>query len=151
MSDVRLRFRQLNELLSAYIEIHTDIFAGSIRCIMPIPGIFKRIDFAAHEANLKMIGNEIEGLAESFRSLPSEHPGTSQAVAAVHAYTHALKDAVAQLRAICVRVKAKADGLPYPMQEYRRDVRAYKRSVQEYYSLGEQMNAAFSILRVQFA
>ena len=151
MSDARLLSRRLDALLSAYIEIHDDVFGWSIRRIIPIPGMFKTIDFAGHEANLRAIADEIQKLAGSFGTLPHDGPYVCGALAAVQAYTHALNDAVARLQAICGRLKAKADGAPYPMREYNADVTAYRRSVKKYHSLGEGMNAAFSILSVQFA
>ena len=46
-----------NDLLSQYVAIHDDVFKTSIRHIIPIPGIFKAIDFGEH---LKKIENRSE-------------------------------------------------------------------------------------------
>ena len=50
---------QVNEILSKYIFIHDDIFKLSIRKLIPIPGIFKKIDFKTHYKNLGKLSKEL--------------------------------------------------------------------------------------------
>ncbi len=148
MSDVRFHLLRLNELLSAYIGIQDDVFSRSIRRLIPIPGIFKRIDFAAHKANLKLIAEEVADTAQFFHKLRIDRPDVRQAIVTVQTYIKALHTAVTQLQTICCRLNAKADGGSYPAGDYNLDMAAYSKSVKEYYSFGDEMNAAFSILKL---
>lgn len=148
--NVPFRLRQLHDLLSAFMDIHNDVFARSVRRLIPIPGIFKPIDFAGHAEDLAIIGTEIDTILRVFQSLEEEPRDVRQAIASVQAYSQALRDAVVRLQAICERLKAKAEGHDYAMDEYKADVAAYHRSTNTYDSLGDDMNAAFPFLLAWF-
>ena len=57
-----------NDLLSQYVAIHDDVFKTSIRHIIPIPGIFKAIDFGEHLKKIENIIPELENCDKKIKS-----------------------------------------------------------------------------------
>lgn len=150
----RSPLNELNDLLSAYIAVHDDVFSRSFRRIIPIPGIFQPIDWHGQEV-LAAIADGIEANTAEIASLVAKESDVSpvhDAVTACACYSEALHDAVRRLHAICSRMEGKANGsCAYSMPEYREDLAKYRAAEQQYYELGDVMNMAFSVLRPYFA
>jgi hypothetical protein len=146
---------EINDLLSAYVAIHDDVFSASWRRIVPIPGIFKAIDWKAHQSELHAIADSIEVKCSEVSALISNEPNSSSvhnAGTACVRYCNALHDAVTKLHGICTRMLAKANGTtPYTAKQYNADFAEYQAAVDDYYSLGDAMNMASSVLRRYFA
>lgn len=52
MDDLIRKSFDVRDILTQYTKIHNDIFKSSLRRIIPIPGVFKAIDFGKHYGSL---------------------------------------------------------------------------------------------------
>jgi len=50
----------VHNILTQYIEVHNDIFKSSLRRIIPIPGVFKAIDFGKYHGSLSKLTDELK-------------------------------------------------------------------------------------------
>lgn len=131
---------RVNNLLTEYIDIHDLILKHSFRKILPIPGIFKRIDFGGHERQLHKIVEEIESAGEAIPRIREEEPDHSEFLDAMSPYLIALVDAVRRLEAISGKLHEKAEGIrDYSMREYKREMDEYKTAVSSYMAVGEPL------------
>lgn len=130
---------EIGNLLDRYIDIHNRTFKVSLRHLIPIPGIFKAIDFQQHFESLSFIKMDIEGVLQSIARSPWASTAFAQTVLE---YGTALRDTVIQLREMCGKLFQKADGtLTYSKAEYNRDFAEYKRRIENYRVLGQRLNA----------
>lgn len=123
-----------HDVLGKYVTVHDDIFKGSIRKVLPIPGIFKRIDYPAHAAKLTGLASVLENVKHSanFASLPKTFEG----------FVEALLLTIRHLRDMCLKMTAKIHGRgEYSSDQWRRDADTYRTLVDRYASLGAALNA----------
>lgn len=149
----RSPLNELNDLLTAYIAVHDDVFSRSFRRIIPIPRIFQPIDWCGHRQALAEISDGIEKNAAKIGALVADESASSihDAGTACITYCEALNDAVTKLHAICSRMETKANGSSsYSAQQYRDDLADYRAAESLYCELGDVMNMAFSVLRPYF-
>lgn len=132
---------QVNLLLTAYIVIHDDIFATSIRKIIPIPGIFKKIDYCQHRVSLAQISSELQVCeAEAVNGCLDGGAG-SRLASALAQYTRALNATVTHLQRMTDVLCRKAQGENgYSMDAYNSDCDRYNQLVQQYIKLGDSLN-----------
>ena len=64
----------VNNLLLQYIKIHNNIFKFSLRRIIPIPFIFKAIDFETHGRETENILSQLEEIKVLTRRIIPELP-----------------------------------------------------------------------------
>lgn len=152
---------ELNDVLSAFIAVHNDVFSKSLRRIIPIPGIFRPVDFNGHCQVLAEISKRIETIAARFGELRISDVGElrdGDSASSIHnalmmsmTYCEALNDAVKKLRLISSNLEKKASGsATYSKKRYCDDLKAYRAAETIYYELGDAMNTSFSILRAYF-
>jgi hypothetical protein len=139
--------RQVNDLLSQYILVHDNIFKFSLRKLLPIPGLFKAINYCKHEITLSGLENQLQLSSQSTRQTMSRK-GLSSAerefFQALHEYSDALRDSVHRLREISTALCHKSRGaMDYSMAMYNRDTAAYNDSVMRYTALGERLNSLY--------
>ncbi|MGB3194013.1 MAG: hypothetical protein WBC39_01830 [Phycisphaerae bacterium] len=126
---------EAHAILSQYVAVHDEIFKFSWRKVLPIPGIFKPIDYGRHHSQLTSLSTRLERVLESLRRIPD-------APAIFPVYVAALLDTVAYLRDMCQKLyeKSQGDMASYSKEAYRRDVDTYHELVNAYRSLGAQVN-----------
>jgi hypothetical protein len=124
-----------NAILGEYVAIHDAIFKFSWRKALPIPGLFKAIDFRAHFRDLDRLASE---LAATSSALKAE----SGSLEVFHQYTAALLEAVQALREICGRFYEKSQGdlSKYPMAEYNANLKIYEHLMNKCQALGVELN-----------
>ena len=138
---------QVNDLLSQYVAIHDDVFKTSIRHAIPIPGIFKAIDFGAH---LKKVENIIPGLENCNSKIKSlaENISASEReyLDLLSKYISALIETVSHLKVVVGGLYAKSQSFinsNYDWKNYKNDLAKYEQSVQNYMALGGRLNELF--------
>jgi hypothetical protein len=123
-----------NAILGKYVAIHDAIFKFSWRKALPIPGLFKAIDFGAHCKDLGRLASKLAAISSALKA----EAGSLEA----YQYTAALLEAVQALREICRRYHEKNQGdvSKYPMAEYNANLKTYEGLMNKCQALGVALN-----------
>ncbi len=150
MADLKSLAFLVNEILSQYIIIHDNIFEFSLRKWIPIPVIFKAIDFCSHETELVGLCaklSELQHKVDTMKALSNVSQSEQAFLVGLNEYTIALSDTIVQLHLIAKRCCQKSERiLKYSFREYWNDVHDYKISVKRYTLLGNRLNLLFRVL-----
>ena len=132
-----------NAILGKYVAIHDAIFKFSWRKTLPIPGLFKAIDFGAHCKDLGRLASKLAAISSALKA----ESGSLEA----YQYTAALLEAVQALREICGRFDEKSQGdlSKYPMAEYNANLKTYEGLMNKCQALGVALNRRIRDERVQ--
>jgi hypothetical protein len=135
MSELPNEIYQVHSILERYVVIHDKIFKFSLRKAIPIPGLFKPIDYGQHFRELDSLISALEQLA-----IPSSNKAGIPNV--FQQYATALLKTMQFLRDICRRLydKSQGDLQSYTMDQYKSDVTTYEGLVEKYRSLGSTLN-----------
>jgi len=137
----------VNDLLSQYVAIHDDIFKTSIRHAIPIPGIFKAIDFGAHLEKVKNIIPELENCDNKIKSLTESTSGQEREyLDLLSRYVGALIETVSRLKVLVGALYDKSQSFVnsnYDWKNYKSDLAKYEQSVQDYMAIGGRLNELF--------
>jgi hypothetical protein len=126
---------QAHTILERYVVIHDTIFKFSWRKAIPIPGIFKPIDYGQHAEELNALASALQQIIITIAN-KTDIPDVFQKFVA------ALFETIKFLRDICTRLYHKSEGdlQSYPMNEYKADMARYEDLVNRYHSLGSAVN-----------
>jgi hypothetical protein len=135
MPDLPEELIRANAILGQYVAIHDAIFKFSWRKALPIPGLFKAIDFGAHFRDL-------DRLASKLAAIPSALKAESGSLDGSHQYMAALLEAIQALREICGRFYEKSQGdlSKYRMAEYNANLKTYEGLMNKCQELGVALN-----------
>ena len=134
---------QVNEILSKYIFIHDDIFKLSIRKLIPIPGIFKKIDFKTHYKNLGTLSEELSKIENEIgktQNNSSEKPNTLF-VSTLGKYAASLNKTIKKLYSISHSMYKKSEGEIYSVHEYNQEMDIYNQYIEQYRNIGLELNS----------
>ena len=135
---------QTHEILGRYIEVHDRLFGGSwVRKLLPIPGIFKAIDFPKCVSDLERLRGEL-GAIRSEVLTASEDGDDRYLLMTLLNFIDALELTLAGLQEICDALAGKAQGAVYPKEGYDEDVAEYQNRVATYQEVGGALNAAMA-------
>ena len=136
-----------NDLLSQYVAIHDDIFKTSIRHTIPIPGIFKAIDFGAHLGKIENIIPELENCDSKIKLVVENLSGQEREyLDLLSQYVGALIETVNRLKIVVSALYAKSQSFVnsnYDWKNYKSDLAKYEQSVQDYLVIGGRLNELF--------
>jgi len=136
-----------DDLLSQYVAIHDDIFKTSIRHIIPIPGIFKAIDFGAHLGKIENIIPELENCDSKIKLVVENLSGQEREyLDLLSQYVGALIETVNRLKIVVSALYAKSQSFVnsnYDWKNYKSDLAKYEQSVQDYLVIGGRLNELF--------
>jgi hypothetical protein len=134
MPDLPEELIRANAILGKYVAIHDAIFKFSWRKTLPIPGLFKAIDFGAHCKDLGRLASQLAAISSALKA----ESGSLE----VYQYTAALLEAVQALREICGRFYEKSQGdlSTYPMTEYNANLKTYEGLMNKCQTLGVALN-----------
>lgn len=123
-----------NAIHGKYVAIHDAIFKFSWRKTLPIPGLFKAIDYEAHSKDLGRLASKLAAISSALKA-------ESESLEA-YQYTAALLEAVQALRQICRRYHEKNQGniSKYPMDEYNANLKTYEGLMNKCQALGVALN-----------
>ena len=137
----------INDLLSQYVAIHDDIFKTSIRHAIPIPGIFKAIDFGAHLKKIEKIIPELENCDNRIKSVTENVSGQEREyLDLLSKYTNALIETASLLKVVVSALYDKSQSFVnsnYDWKNYKSDLAKYEQSVQNYMVIGGRLNELF--------
>ena len=137
----------VNDLLSQYVAIHDDVFKTSIRHAIPIPGIFKAIDFGAHLAKVENIIPELENCDNKIKSFAENvSEQEREYLDLLSKYVGALIETVSRLKVVVGGLYAKSQSFAnsnYDWKNYKNDLAKYEQSVQDYTAIGGHLNELF--------
>jgi len=136
-----------DDLLSQYVAIHDDIFKTSIRHTIPIPGIFKAIDFGAHLGKIENIIPELENCDSKIKLVVENLSGQEREyLDLLSQYVGALIETVSHLKIVVSALYAKSQSFVnsnYDWKNYKSDLAKYEQSVQDYLVIGGRLNELF--------
>ncbi len=135
MSELPSEMYQVHAILERYIAIHDKIFKFSFRKAIPIPGLFKAIDYGEHLRELDSLAAKLDHIADSTNNrggIPTVY----------QQYVTILLQTIQFLRDMCRRLYVKSQGelQNYSMAQYKSDVTAYEGLVRKYRELGLSLN-----------
>ena len=135
MQDLPSELIQVNAAFHEYAAIHDAIFKFSWRRALPIPGLFKPIDFGSHFQDLNRLASKLAEISSALQEDPGAFEGP-------HQYAASLLETVQALREICRRFHEKSQGHfgKYPMAEYNADLKTYEGLVNRCQELGVALN-----------
>jgi len=141
----------VNDLLSQYVVIHDDIFKTSIRHVIPIPGIFKAIDFESRLTKVKNIISELKKCDSEIGFLiENTNEQEREYFDLLSKYVSALIETVSYLKIVVGTLYAKSQKFAdsnYDWKNYKSDLARYKQSVRNYLVIGEQLNEFFEKIK----
>lgn len=137
----------VNDLLSQYVAIHDDIFKTSIRHAIPIPGIFKAIDFGTHLKKIENIISEFENCDDKIKYFTENVTGQEREyIDLLSKYTGALIETISRLKIVVSALYDKSQSFVnsnYDWKNYKSDLAKYEQSVQDYMAIGGHLNELF--------
>lgn len=126
---------QTHEILEKYIVIHDKIFKFSWRKAIPIPGLFKPINYGQHADDLDFLASALEEIISKVEKKADVPDMFVQ-------YITALFNTIKFLSHMCNRLyyKSQGDLQSYTLDQYNSDMAIYERLVDNYRSLGTELN-----------
>lgn len=145
-NDLRLIAVEVNNLLARYIKIHDAVFKFSWRKIIPLPLIFKAIDFSNLHRQAERIVSELETCSERIdRLIGATTEKESRFAHCLSEYCMALTETVSLLKDILHQLYLKSENSnQYSFSEYSKQCELYKRAVDEYSRVGSALNELLS-------
>ena len=136
--------RRVAAILDEYVGLHDALYKFSIRHVIPIPGIFKPIDFGAFHAQLGRLTADLLQVMNVLDGLAVDDMRDAQLAETLKEYSVALLDAMENLRSICKRLHDKSQAiLSFQLLPRGRDYDAYRTSIQRYKRIAERLNQQF--------
>lgn len=135
-ADLMGKSSEVQEILNNYIKIHKDILKPSLRRIIPIPRLYKPINYDGHLESLA-------GLAKKLEKIISKIPDRTEYGNALKEYGEALLKTMLLLRGICSKLyKTSQRKTPvlYPKAQYKADLKGYQANVDRLMQLGRRLN-----------
>lgn len=141
----------VNDLLSRFLEIQREITGLPWWRHLPIPGLFRAIDFAARERSLIGLLTEFEDVRRRSSELRGGGTASNRDTTfldSLDAYSSALHQAVESLTGIVSRLYLKSRGdRSYRWANYKIDHAKFVVLEKNYVSLGVRLNRLFSALQ----
>ena len=136
---------EVYEILKRYITVHDEIFSFSIRRLIPLPFIFKEIDFQTVYRDCRFRERE---LYEVIEQLPNKSFEASNLLMVLREYSSALLKTISKLKVISEKLWKKADKeIKYEKPEYKSDLEDYFSCVQKYQEIGRRLNLILNLMR----
>lgn len=146
MEQLRGLARQTHGILARYITVHDALYKFSLRHIIPIPGMFKAIDFGSHYRTLTALCSELEDVLAQVGGLEPSTETQEEFREALEKYAAALLETVVKLREICGRLYQKSQtvgGFRFIPRDA--EYQDYYASIKRYQNVGERLNALFHV------
>ncbi|HPI97561.1 MAG TPA: hypothetical protein PLV56_02365 [Synergistales bacterium] len=148
MEDTTLRVaKQVNHLVKEYVSIEEDIFKPSMGKILPIPGIFRPVNYTGHSERLEKMLLELEKSKKDIRSLkPANDSIEGEFLITLRAYINAFSVALSELSIICGKLQLRSQGRAYTGKEYKSDATGLRKLEMVYFDIGKKLNTLFAEL-----
>ncbi len=149
MTTLRILAVEVNTILRDYVRIHNDIFGFSLRKILPIPGLFRPIEYCSHQDTLRHLSERLAVIVtRDLAGLTPETVAETTFLPVFRTYSRALQDTMQRLFEICIHLCRKSQGdSAYRYASYDADVTAYETAVKNYVALGNRLNELYAAVR----
>ncbi len=141
----------VNDLLTRFVAIQREMANLPWWRHLPVPGLFRAIDFSEHERSLVALLSEMGDVRNRISQLrDSGTISTREAefLDALHAYASALQQAVEALREISRKLHLRSQGsASYDWASYKEDHTELAALERNYISLGGHLNVLFAALK----
>jgi len=136
---------EINTLLSKYIEIHDALFKFSWRKIIPLPFIFRPIDFDHLHGCAGQILSQLETCNQQVNSLAEELTQKENRFAGfLSEYCMTLIETVSLLEGILHQLQLKSEhSKGYSLAEHNKQCALYEKAVDKYMTMGDQLNELY--------
>ncbi len=132
--------KEINRILNGYVFVHDEIFKFSLRKIIPLPGIFKPINYESHYKKLDFLQNKLSQIIKDI-------PENTDFFRLLKEYAESLLNTILWLQNICEKFSNRLSGVKnYPKSEYDKDMQTYNHSVNAYRNLGIRLNKLYKEL-----
>lgn len=128
----------VHRLLSEYVAVHDDVFKASVRRVIPLPLIFRAIEWGKHVSAIEAIAEDLDRCTDRAEYLAILSTADQRAyLDSLSQYLRALIATVALFKAVLDGMHAKAQSWrSYKWRTYRHDITKYKQSISVYIALG---------------
>lgn len=129
---------EMHQILQSYVQTHDEVFGFSLRKVIPLPFIFKKMDFQSLYEQCRFREREIKEVVDQLPATSSEAP---ELLESLKVFSQALFATVEKLEQICGKLWDKAEKKKvYSPDEYNRDVAEYNHLVASYQEAGHHLN-----------
>lgn len=137
---------KINNLLSEYIIIHDEVFKFSWRKIIPLPFIFKAINFHdLHEKADKVLNNLEQCNDDLSRILSEVSDKESRFAHFLSEYCLVLTNTVSLLKEMLYQLYLKSENSgDYNLSKHNSLSKEYDEAVRKYYSMGNRLNELYT-------
>ena len=137
----------VNKALQRYITVQDAVLARkfSLREILPLPFLFKPIDFGALWGETESVLADLTAAQQEIGMLRTSRVGVNREAdelsACLDEYIAALQQTVQMLAELCRRLFRKAQGEPFSWREYNALCKEYKATIPTYSKVGARLSA----------
>ena len=129
--------KEIQRVLNGYVFVHDEIFRFSLRKTIPIPGIFKPINYESHYKKLGFLQNRLSQIINDI-------PENTDFFNLMKEFAQSLLNTIIWLQDICQKFSDKLNGVKkYAKSEYDKDTQTYNHLVNTYRSLGARLNKLY--------
>jgi hypothetical protein len=144
----------VNRLLTSYISIHDSVFRFNWRHAIPLPFIFKPIDYPLLQQQAVAVVAQLRDSESALRNLRLVADSLSLPDPEIHFlhfmsdYVLALIETLVRLETVLNELRKKAeDPFSYKYSEYQHDLERYREAVAVYKSMGGRLNEVYYQLK----
>lgn len=150
MSPVRKIGLNVHSVLSRYVSVHNEVYRFSFRKVLPIPGLFKAIDFRHLQSLLSGLIDELDACEQEI-ALVAENRSLAAAesacLPALRSFASALSATLDRLHYICRQLYERSQGsTAYTRRQFKADSQEYDALVQQYGAAAARLNPLFDVL-----
>ena len=139
---------EINDLLTEQIAVNDELFRFSVRKAIPLPFIFKKIDYSALHERAAQALEHSQSVAQNLEEIEVEiDESEDKFYRALREYHNSLTHVFDCLVMILDKLKRKAaDGYDYPHRYHQQDVEEYERVKEHCYKLGKQLQQQYELV-----
>jgi hypothetical protein len=141
----------ISYLLDDYVKIHNKCFNTSIRHIVPIPGIFKSIDFGLHIKDLKNIILELLQYNDRINDIKNSDKNGSdiekEYISFLNDYLDALLNTVSYFKYLLKPLYERSQNInneDYSMKTYKKNLAQYYDLINIYSKMGMELGEKYN-------
>jgi len=137
----------VSDTLKMYVDVHNAILDHPWWRSLPIPGLFKPIDFDCNSSKIACIEEMLSGLLKQANSIHSKTVyNDNKYLAELLLYVEALIESVSALAIVVQSSKEKIEGrLSYSFRDYKSDVDKYRAAELKHLAIGKELNNEWRI------
>jgi hypothetical protein len=136
---------KINSLLTQYVEVHDTVFKFSLRKIIPLPFIFKAIDFDNLRYRAEQIIVDLNTCNQHICDFIEKGLSEKHFACFLSEYCQALINAVSLLKSILYQLYLKSQrSSEYTWGKYDEQMKLYNKAVNMYTDMGNELNRLYA-------